>query len=156
MWRAVSRGYVRDHHAQFVADGLLNGFDLGLSRERLAGAGRRVFRNYPTAYEHRSEVTAAVDSRVRKQKTLCLGLWDDVKTKIGDLFEDYFVFPMGAVPKPHDPSVYRPTSDHTRTGLNAMVILGILVILGSCPVLGSCWSFWVILVIQVINAWYVP
>ena len=33
---------------------------------------------------------------------------------------------MGAVPKPHHPEVMRPTSDHTRTGLNVATILGIL------------------------------
>ena len=32
--RAVSRGYVRDHHAAFVEDGLTNGFTLGVSRFR--------------------------------------------------------------------------------------------------------------------------
>ena len=33
---------------------------------------------------------------------------------------------MGAVPKPHAPTVMRPTSDHTRTGLNMATVLGIL------------------------------
>ena len=126
MWRAVSRGYVMDHHAAFVADGLRNGFGLGLRREQLSGVGRREFKNYPAAYERRVEVTASIDSRVKKQKTLCLGAWADVKAELSALFGDYFIFPMGAVPKPHDPSVYRPTSDHTRTGLNALVLMGIL------------------------------
>ena len=49
MWRAVSRGYVMDHHAAFVADGLRNGFGLGLRREQLSGVGRREFKNYPAA-----------------------------------------------------------------------------------------------------------
>ena len=126
MWRAVSRGYVRDEHARFVADGLRNGFGLGLSMERLFGTGRREFRNYPAAYENRSQVSSAISSRVKKQKTLCLGLWSNVRAELGALFADYFVFPMGAVPKPHDPTVFRPTSDHTRTGLNSMVVLGLL------------------------------
>ena len=33
---------------------------------------------------------------------------------------------MGAVPKPHQPEVMRPTSDHTKTGFNAATIMGIL------------------------------
>ena len=40
--------------------------------------------------------------------------------------KDFFVFPLGAVPKPHAPDVMRPTSDHTRTGFNAATVLGIL------------------------------
>ena len=126
MWRAVSRGYVRDHHAAFVADGLRNGFGLGLCREQLSGLGKREFRNYPTAYERKVEVSASIQSRVKKQKTLCLGLWANVRADLAALFGDYFIFPMGAVPKPHDPSVFRPTSDHTKTGLNALTVLGIL------------------------------
>ena len=55
-----------------------------------------------------------------------LGLWSVVFSQLKEFFGDIFVFPMGAVPKPHDPSVYRPTSDHSRTGLNAATILGIL------------------------------
>ena len=126
MWRAVSRGYVHDHHARFVADGLRNGFGIGVPFEKLSGVGRREFRNYPAAYEHRPQVSASIYARVEKQKTVCLGLWSSVREQLREAFPDYFIFPMGAVPKPHDPSVFRPTSDHTRTGLNALIILGIL------------------------------
>ena len=39
---------------------------------------------------------------------------------------DYFVFPMGAVGKKDDPTVLRPTDDHTTTGLNAKELCGFL------------------------------
>ena len=77
-----------------------------------AGHGRRVFSNYPSAEAGRDSVTDAIQARVAKGKTLELGAWDQVK---GDLdahnISDYFVFPMGAVSKPHQPWILRPTSD---------------------------------------------
>ena len=89
--------------------------------------GRRVFRNYPTAVAARASVSKAVRSRLNRNKSIRLGLWADVSNLLGDLFgADYFVFPMGAVPKPHAPTVMRHTSDHTRTGLNMATVLGIL------------------------------
>ena len=44
--RAVSRGYVKDVHAQFVENGMKNGFTIGLTPGSLKG--QRVFRNYPS------------------------------------------------------------------------------------------------------------
>eukprot|EP00964_Phaeocystis_antarctica_P073192 scaffold44889_cov83-Phaeocystis_antarctica.AAC.3 len=52
MMRAVARGYVRQEHADFVADGLRFGFGLGVDVSKLRG--RRLFRNYPTAVEVRA------------------------------------------------------------------------------------------------------
>ena len=122
--RAQSRGYVCDSDASYVLNGFTKGFDLGVRRELLYGT--RVFSNYPTAVNARESVTAAVASRVTRHKTINLGAWSDVKQWLQSYFGDYFVFPMGAVPKPHQPEIMRPTSDHTRTGLNAATILGIL------------------------------
>ena len=122
--RAMSRGYVKDHHGKYVEDGLRYGFTLGADRGALKG--KRKFRNYPTAYSNHASVNAAISSRVAAQKTICVGAWDTVKVAFESLFPDYFIFPMGAVPKPHQPDVYRPTSDHTRTGFNAATVLGIL------------------------------
>lgn len=123
--RAMSRGYVQDRHGEYVLNGFIHGFDLGVVRESLRG--RRVFRNYPTAVAARASVSKAVRSRLNRNKSIRLGLWADVSNLLGDLFgADYFVFPMGAVPKPHAPTVMRPTSDHTRTGLNMATVLGIL------------------------------
>ena len=122
--RAMSRGYVRDHIGEYVLDGFRNGFDLGVVREQLHGT--RVFRNYPSAVANRASVSEAVSSRVCRHKSVRLGLWSDVAESLKGFFGDYYVFPMGAVPKPHALTVYRPTSDHTRTGVNAATILGLL------------------------------
>ena len=122
--RAMSRGYVHDHVGQYVLNGFIHGFDLGVDRSQLHGT--RVFRNYPSAVVNRGSVSAAVLSRVSRHKSLRLGLWSDVRESLASFFGDFYVFPLGAVPKPHAPTVFRPTSDHTRTGLNAATILGIL------------------------------
>ena len=122
--RAVSRGYVKDVHAKFVEDGLTKGFSIGIEPGSLKG--RRVFANYPSSHTAPESVSAAVFARVKASKTLCLGLWSEVKPLLDVVYRDYFVFPMGATPKPHQPDVMRPTSDHTRTGLNAATVMGIL------------------------------
>ena len=70
MMRAVARGYVRQEHADFVANGLRFGFDLGVDVSKLRG--RRLFRNYPTALEARAAVTKATRARVEQGKSLQL------------------------------------------------------------------------------------
>ena len=118
MRRAQSRGYVKDADAQFVEQGLRYGFEAGVARHKLKG--KRVFRNYPPAEECRSQVTAAITARVNKGRTVKLGPWRTVVAQLEAMgVKDYFKFPMGAVAKASDASVKRPTSDHTRTGLNA-------------------------------------
>ena len=114
--RAVSRGYVKDVHAAFVEDGLRYGFSIGIERGALKG--KRVFKNYPSALAASDSVSSAISARMDAKKTICLGKWAEVKGELDSALDDYFVFPMGAVPKPHQPDVMRPTSDHTRTGLN--------------------------------------
>ena len=52
MWFAVSKGFVRRDHAEFVQEGLQNGFDAGVNISSLRG--RRVFKNYKSAVDHRS------------------------------------------------------------------------------------------------------
>ena len=122
--RAQSRGYVMDRDADYVLNGFTQGFDLGVRRELLFGT--RVFSNYPATMVAKDSVNAAISSRVARQKTIMLGPWGVVRDWLVQHFGDFYVFPMGAVPKPHQPEVMRPTSDHTRTGLNAATILGIL------------------------------
>ena len=122
--RAQSRGYVKDWDADYVLEGFTSGFDLGVQRDLLHGT--RVFSNYPAAISARDSVSAAVSSRISRHKTLTLGPWSEVQSWLKSEFGEFYVFPMGAVPKPHQPEVMRPTSDHTRTGLNAATILGIL------------------------------
>ena len=122
--RAMSRGYIKDHVGHYVLNGFTNGFDLGARLETLKG--QRVFQNYPTAVAARDSVSNAIESRVHRSKSICLGLWDALEAQLRSSFPDFFIFPMGAVPKPHKPDVMRPTSDHTRTGFNAATVLGIL------------------------------
>lgn len=120
--RAQSRGYVRDHHAAYVANGLRYGFDLGVSAGSLKG--RRVFKNYSSALEHRATVTAAIDKRLAAGRSTHLGRWEDVEAELAEI-ADYFVFPLGAVLKKGTDET-RPVSDHTRTGFNAACVMGIL------------------------------
>ena len=113
MRRAQSRGYVKDHHAAFVEEGLRHGFTVGFNRDKFKG--KRVFSNYPTAEAARSQVTAAIQARVVKGRTVQLGPWNQVRSQLDALTDKYAVFPIGAVDKASDPSVKRPTDDHTRT-----------------------------------------
>ena len=122
--RAMSRGYVRDHFGNYIAHGLWHGFDLGFVQGSLPGI--RAFRNYKSSLEHREETSAMIYGRVEANRTIVLGAWKDVKAELQALGRDACVFPMGAVPKPQDPSTFRATDDHTRTGFNAHTILGIL------------------------------
>ena len=124
--RAMSRGYVKDHVGHYVLDGLINGFTLGVSKESVIGhMGRRVFRNYPPAFEHRNGITDALMARVAKGKTLDLGPYEATKTALESV-DDLCVFPMGCVLKPHTTDQWRPTSDHSKTGWNAHTVMGIL------------------------------
>ena len=120
----MARGFVKQEHGEFVARGLRWGFDIGLRQGCLKG--RRVFSNYSSATTARASVSAAIQSRVAANRTVCLGSWQIASPHLRDTFTDYFCFPMGAVGKPHEPSVMRPTSDHTKTGLNAADIDPIL------------------------------
>ena len=122
--RAMSRGYVRDAVGHYVIDGLRNGFSIGLAPERLKG--QRVFANFKSAYEQRDSISDAIERRIHAHKTLDLGPARQALRELREALSDFFVFPMGAVPKPHDATVFRPISDHTKTGLNAATILGIL------------------------------
>jgi hypothetical protein len=129
MWRAVSRGYVKQWDAEFVANGLRNGFDCGVCREQ--AKGKRVFRNYQSAVDARSSVAKAVNSRLGKGKSLALGPWAAVESALKTAgVHDYFLFPMGATPKKDSPDpanpVMRPTDDHSRTGLNAITVMDAL------------------------------
>lgn len=75
--------------------------------ERGALKGKRVFKNYPSALAASDSVSSAICARVDAKKTICLGKWAEIKSELDSAFDDYFVFPMGAVPKPHQPDVMR-------------------------------------------------
>ena len=122
MWRAVSRGFVERHHADFVAKGLWHGFDCGLDVTKLRG--KRRFLNYKSAFEARAQVTKATRVRVNTGKTLRLCYEIPEAYRVENLssmipFNDWRIFPLGAVPKPLEPSEVRPVSDHTKSGLKA-------------------------------------
>lgn len=114
MQRAVIRGFVSLESAQFVARGLRYGFLCGVDVSKMRG--RRIFRNYPTAYEASSKVSEAVAKRVAAFKTMCLGPFD-LSMKQSIPFDEFAVFPMGAVKKKLEDTA-RPVDDHTRTLLN--------------------------------------
>ena len=117
MRRAVHRGYVQECHAEFCAEGLRNGFTCGIDASQLRG--HRFFNNYPTAVENRTAVTAAIMKRVDAGKTLVLGAWNGAaRSQLRAEYTDCIKFSVGAVPKALEAGVYRPYSDHTKSGLN--------------------------------------
>ena len=126
MWRAVALGFVKHEHAVFAGDGLREGFCLGVDIARLVG--HRWFRNYPSAVDARAAVTKATMKRVGAGRTLDLGEWGtSLASTVRGTFANSFIFPMGAVSKgPLAPDEMRPTSDHSRTGLNAASALDFL------------------------------
>ena len=117
MWRAVARGYVEHRHAAFVARGLRYGFTAGVQKSELHG--QRIFKNYKSAVEAMEQVGRATQKRIDAGKTICIGEWSRVHERLRTDVKDFYVCPLGAVPKPLEPTEVRPASDHTRTGLNA-------------------------------------
>ena len=125
MWAAVRAGFVEEKHAEFVAQGLRWGFTFGVDVSALKG--QRIFKNYESTEKARNAVTRSLSKRVAAGKTICLGEWStSLLASLRERFDDFFIFPMGAVEKALEPGEYRPTSDHTRTGLNAATDLGAL------------------------------
>ena len=119
--RAVLRGFVSTLHASRTIDGLRFGYTGGARRDALERSGIRKFSNYPSSINNRVAVTRAISKRVSAGKTLVLGLWSNsLAASLGKQFTNYFIFPLGGVPKSLEIGVIRPTSDHTRTGLNAL------------------------------------
>jgi hypothetical protein len=121
--RAVARGYVPRHKAQYVFHGLRWGFDLGVDVSLLIG--RQRFRNYESAMSSRAQVSDSVRSRVAAGKTLCLGPFG-MHLRNALPWAAWRIFPLGAVPKPLEPDKVRPISDHTRSGLKEATDLTLL------------------------------
>jgi hypothetical protein len=127
MWTSVARGFVKQEHAAFVEKGLRYGFTAGVDVAKMAG--HRWFRNYPSATDPSARVPLhdALSKRLDKHKTLDLGPWSAaLGHQLRSTFSDTAIFPMGCVDKAiefldgsPDIKAKRPTSDHTRTGLNA-------------------------------------
>ena len=115
--RCVEAGLVKAEDAEFVLTGLKNGFDLGVNHDMLRG--RRVHKNYKSAYDEKEKVHKALSKRVRAAKTLRLGeFYGDAR----DLpTTDGIVVPQGSVAKKLQPDDVRPISDHSKTQLNSAV-----------------------------------
>ncbi len=127
MWRAVARGFVSRDAACFVGDGLRHGFTAGVDVPALARMGNRWFANYNTAVGARVAVRQAIMKRVDRGKALSLGVWSPQLAKqLRDTFTNTFIAPLGAVEKALEKGVFRPTTDHSRTGLNANTDLSFL------------------------------
>merc|ERR1711988_797349 len=102
--------------AVFVAKGLRHGFEAGVQRDQLFG--QRIFKNYKSALDAMPQVVRAVQGRIDAGKTLVVGEWTAVRESLREQVRDFYIFPIGAVPKPLEPTEVRPASDHTKTGLN--------------------------------------
>ena len=125
MWSAVAKGFIPQAEGEQLQEGLLRGFKLGVDPHLMAG--HRWFQNYPSATTTgRTSVAAAVAKRVDAGKTLALGpMTDGLAHALRSTFTASCIFPLGAAAKAllpgqtPDQLEWRPTSDHTRTGLNA-------------------------------------
>ena len=118
LWHCVAKGHVKHDAAVFVADGLRWGFKAGIDVSRLHG--HRWFTNYKSALDNREAVKRATMKRVEEGKTLNLGTWTQTLADgIKEFWPASAIFPMGAVAKSLTPTEFRPTDDHTRTGVNS-------------------------------------
>ena len=117
--QCVSAGLISEEDASFVLRGLSAGFDFKV--DHLKMLGRRVHKNYTSAYEHKEKVHKAISKRVCTGKTLRLGAFSGKSTELPR--GSGTVVPQGAVSKKYDPENVRPFSDHTKTQFNAAVDL---------------------------------
>ena len=125
MWSAVAKGFIPQAEGEQLQEGLLRGFKLGVDPNLMAG--HRWFQNYPSATTTgRTGVAAAIAKRVNGGKTLSLGpMTEGLAHAVRSTFTASCIFPLGAAAKAllpgqtPDQLEWRPTSDHTRTGLNA-------------------------------------
>ena len=115
---AVHCGFVDEPVAERVLTWLRWGTDAGVQRTRLRGT--RVFTNYESACgEYKGRVAKALGQRVDAGKTVEVGVWsEDLRLLAAQVFGDFFVAPMLAVPKPLQPEDCRPATDHGITTLN--------------------------------------
>ena len=123
LWNAAQQGYVPHDSAHFVAQGLRHGFNPGIDCDHPALQGHRWFSNYGSALMNAAAVSKAITSRLQSQKTIDLGEWSaPLAAELRDCFDHSRIFPMGCVAK-KDTSDMRPTSDHSRTGVNDATIM---------------------------------
>ena len=111
----VAAGLVTQVDCEYILHGLKYGFDLHVDESKLPG--KRVKRNYKSAYENKGKVHSALQKRVKAGKTLRLGAFHGRASELPGT--QARVVPNGAVPKKMEPDAARPFSDHTKTGFNA-------------------------------------
>ena len=111
---AVTAGLVEQEDADYILHGLKRGFDLHVDESFMRG--KRVFKNYKSAFESKDKVHDALMKRVRTGKTLRLGDFTGKVSELPGLCGCNV--PQGAVPKRLEPDAARPFSDHTKTGFN--------------------------------------
>ena len=118
----VAAGTVSKSDCDYVMHGLEYGFDLHVDESKLPG--KKVLRNYKSAYENKEKVYKALKKRVQSGKTIRLGSFDGRASQLPG--ERGRVVPNGAVPKKLEPDSARPFSDHTKTGFNSACDIGFL------------------------------
>jgi hypothetical protein len=111
----VEAGLIRQVDCDYILQGLEFGFDLHVDAAKLPG--KRVFKNYKSAYESRDKVHDALSKRVRAGKTLKLGPFDGKASSLPGA--QGRTVSQGAVPKKLEPESARPFSDHTKSGFNS-------------------------------------
>ena len=111
----VQAGLVSQADVNYVLNGIRNGFDLGVDEKKLPG--KRIHRNYKSAYEKADLVSEALRKRVAKGKTLKLGKFSGDANELPGT--SGIIVPNGSVAKKLEPDAVRPFSDHTKTGFNA-------------------------------------
>ena len=119
LMKAVTASTISTDRYNRMRTTLRYGADLFIDRSYLVDhLPARVFRrNYPTAYDNKAAVSDAIRSRVHSGRTIKLGFFtraDFVNLPV----KQAIIFPLGAVRKPHEPTVFRPFGDHTRSRLN--------------------------------------
>ena len=72
MWKTVAKGDLAQWKATWCANGLQNGFSLGIDESKMHG--HRWFRNYKSALEAPVAVAKAIQKRVGTYKSLDLGV----------------------------------------------------------------------------------
>jgi len=117
--KAVSSSVISVSRYKGMMNLLRFGTDLFIDKDYLVShLPPRVYcRNYPTAYDNKVAVTSAIAARVSSGRTLKIGRCS--RAEFAKLpVRQAIIFPLGAVPKPHAPSEYRPFGDHTKSRLN--------------------------------------
>jgi hypothetical protein len=110
----VAAGLVAQADSDYILHGLEFGFDLHVDSSKLPG--KRVFKNYKSAYESKDKVHDALTKRVRAGKTMKLGGFDGRACNLPGV--QGRTVSQGAVPKKLEPDSARPFSDHTKSGFN--------------------------------------